>query len=80
MVALILRQGMRLVGAGLALGLAAAAGSAWLIRSLLFGVEPFNVLLYLAVTALFIAIALLACLLPSLRAARIDPLVALRTE
>jgi predicted permease len=79
-VQLILGQGLRLVGAGLIVGLAAAAGSAWLIRSLLFGVEPFNALLYAAVTAVFLLIAAAACLLPSLRAARIDPLVALRSE
>ena len=79
-VRLILGQGLRLVGFGLALGLAAAAASAWLIRSLLFNVEPFNAPLYLAVTVVFLLVAACACLLPSLRASRIDPLVALRTD
>ncbi len=79
-VRLVLRQGLRLVGAGLVLGIAAAAGSAWLIRALLFGVEPFNPLVFVVVAVLFLGIALLACLLPARRAARVDPLVALRTE
>ena len=79
-VALILGQGLRLVGIGLGAGLAFAAGASWLIRSLLFGVNPFNPLLYAGVAVVFLGIAVVACLLPSLRAARIDPIIALRSE
>jgi putative ABC transport system permease protein len=79
-ISLVLRQGLRLVMIGLVLGLAAAAGASYLIRSLLFSVEPLNPLLYGGVSVLFVLIALVACLIPSLRAARIDPLTALRTE
>jgi ABC-type antimicrobial peptide transport system permease subunit len=58
--------------------MAGAAGVARLIQSLLFHVAPMNPLVYLAVVALFSIVAALACLLPSLRASRIDPVVALQ--
>ncbi|MCX6956015.1 MAG: ABC transporter permease [Verrucomicrobia bacterium] len=77
---LILRSGLRLVALGLLLGLALAAGVGRLMASLLYQVQPLDPLLYAAVTALFALIATLACLLPALRASRIDPLVALRAE
>lgn len=79
-VSLILTGGLKLVGVGLALGLAAAAIVALLIKSLLFSVEPLDPLVYGGVTVLFAAIAVAACLVPSWRASRVDPLVALRTE
>jgi predicted permease len=79
-VALVMGGGLRLVGLGLALGLAAAGGTAFVIRTLLFEVPPLDPLIYAGVAALFVVIAALACLLPSLRASRIDPLLALRAE
>lgn len=79
-VRLILGGGMKLVTLGLALGLAAAAGTARLIQTLLFNVQPLDPLIYGGVALLFCAVAVLACLIPSLRAARIDPLVALRAD
>jgi putative ABC transport system permease protein len=79
-VGLVLGSGLRLVAVGLVLGLAAAAATAQLIQSLLFAVEPFDPMIYGGVTLLFAVIAAIACVLPSLRASRIDPLVALRTE
>jgi predicted permease len=79
-IALILRSGLRLVAFGLVVGLAAAAGVAKLISSLLFNVAPLDPLVYAVVTVLFAGIAVLACLLPALRASRIDPLIALRSE
>jgi ABC-type antimicrobial peptide transport system permease subunit len=66
------------VGIGLVLGLAGAAGAGQLIRTLLFQVQPTDPVIYLAVTALFGAVAVLACLMPSLRASRVDPMIALR--
>ncbi|MDB6170656.1 MAG: permease [Verrucomicrobia bacterium] len=75
---LIMRSGLRLVAIGLVLGLLGAAGVATLIQSLLFNVAPLDPAVYGGVAALFGAVAVLACLLPSLRASRIDPLVALR--
>ena len=79
-IALILRHGLTLVAIGLVIGLAVAVGAARLIRTLLFSVQPLDPLIYGGVTVLFALIAILACLLPSLRASRIDPLIALRSE
>jgi predicted permease len=76
-VGLVLRGGLTLVAIGMALGLAAAAGASRLIAALLFGVAPLDPLVYAAVSVLFAVVAVLACWLPSRRAARIDPIVAL---
>ena len=65
---------------GLAIGLIGAASSAHLMTSLLFAVNPIHPPLYSAVTVLFAGISALACLMPARRAARIDPLLALRNE
>ena len=56
------------------LGLAAAAGAARVIQTLLFDVRPLEPLVYAGVAVIFALVAALACLLPSLRASRIDPL------
>ncbi len=77
-VRMIMRSGLTLVAAGLLLGLAGAAGAARVIQSLLFGVRPLEPLVYAGVGATFAVVAALACLVPSLRASRIDPSVALR--
>src|SRR4051812_38520487 len=77
-IALIMRSGLKLVAIGLVAGLAAAAGAARLIQTLFFDVQPLDPMVYGAVGVLFALVAALACLLPSLRASRIDPLVALR--
>ncbi len=79
-VALEMRRGLQLVVAGLAAGLAASAGAARLIQTLLFDVQPLDPVVYLGVIALFSGVATLACLAPSMRVSRIDPLVALRTD
>ena len=73
-------QGMRPVLLGIALG---AIGAFWLSRymmTLLFGIEPSDLLTYFAVAILLLATALLACYFPGRRAMRIDPAVALRIE
>jgi len=79
-VGLVMRNGLGLVAIGLALGLAAAAGAARLIQTLLFDVRPLDPFVYGGVTAVFTMVAALACLIPSARAARIDPLRALRAD
>jgi predicted permease len=79
-IGLVMRSGLALVAIGLTLGLGGAAAASRLIRQLLFGVEPVSAPIYLAVAATFGFVAALACLLPSLRASRIDPLVAFKTE
>jgi predicted permease len=76
--ALVMRSGLTLVGIGLVVGLVAAGVVARMIQTLLYNVRPLDPLVYAFVTLLFAAVATLACLLPSFRASRIDPLVALR--
>ncbi|HET9368772.1 MAG TPA: ABC transporter permease [Vicinamibacterales bacterium] len=76
-VAMVMRSGLLLVAIGLAVGLAASAAAASLIRQLLFGIDPLNAMVYAAVATIFAAIAALACLGPSLRASRIDPVKAI---
>lgn len=80
MVALIVRQGLRLVGIGLVLGLAAALPVAHLLTGWLYAVSPWDVRTYLAATALLGASGLLATVLPALRAVAIPPIVVLHQE
>jgi len=77
---MVLRQGMRLAVIGVAIGIGAALGLAHLVASLLFGVQPRDPLVFVAVPVLLSAVALLACYLPARRATRINPLEALRWE
>jgi putative ABC transport system permease protein len=77
---LIVGQGMMLALGGAAFGIAVALGSARVIKSLLFSVEPRDPLTFIAVPLLLLAVALLACYVPARRALRVDPLVALRAE
>jgi putative ABC transport system permease protein len=77
---LVVRQGMRPVFAGLGLGLFAALLGARLLRSMLFGVGPADPVTFLLVTTFLVAVALLASYLPARRAARSNPMIALRNE
>ena len=79
-VAMMLRQGLRLVAIGLALGFIGAWFTAQLLASLLHGVQPHDPPTFALVPLLLAAVALAACYLPSRRATLIDPLVALRAE
>jgi len=79
-VRLVLGQGMRLTVAGLLIGLAAAAGLAPALESLLFGVAPRDLATFLAVPLLLAAVAGVACALPAARAASLSPVETLRTE
>ncbi len=79
-VALVLRQGMKLAGAGLAAGLIAAIALTRFMSALLYGVRPADPATLAAVTLLLGGIALLACYIPARRATRVDPSVALRCE
>lgn len=79
-VALILRQGLWKAGIGLAIGLIGALLLSRSMTSLLFGVKPTDPGVYAAVSIVLIGVALLASYLPARRAAKIDPLVALRDE
>jgi predicted permease len=77
---LILRQGMKLTAIGAAFGLAASLGLTQVLRNLLYGVSPSDPLTFVAVCLLLCAVALLACWLPARRAAKVDPMEALRYE
>jgi putative ABC transport system permease protein len=79
-VGLVLREGARMAALGGALGLLAALGLTRLLESLLFGVSPTDPLSFASVVAFLSACALLGCWLPARRAARVDPVVALRYE
>jgi putative ABC transport system permease protein len=77
---LLLRQGMRLAGLGVCIGLAGAVAVTHLLRSLLFGVSPLDPVTFLAIPLLLLVVAWFACWLPARRAARVDPMMALRSE
>ena len=62
------------------MGLAGAAALSGLLRTQLFEIEPLNAGIYGTVTVIFGLAAMLACLAPSLRAARVDPVIAFRSE
>ena len=77
---LVVRQGLALALAGIAIGLVGNLALHGLVKSLLFGVSATDPLTLFAVSTLLAVIALVACWLPARRAARVDPVVALRSE
>lgn len=77
---LVLQNGMMLVVVGVSLGLAGAFGLTRLMVSLLFGVKPNDALTIGLVSLVLIVVALVACIIPARRAAKVDPLIALRYE
>jgi predicted permease len=79
-VGLVVRQGMKLAGIGMAAGLVAALALTRLMAGLLYGVRPADPPTLVAVALLLGAIALLACYIPARRATAVDPVDALRSE
>ena len=77
---MVVRQGMALAVAGIAAGIVIALGLSRLMASLLYDVQPNDPLTFGAVTLGLGATALLATAAPALRAAKVDPLIALRHE
>jgi putative ABC transport system permease protein len=77
---LVVGEGVRLVLLGVVIGVGAGVALSRYLASLFFGVSPANPGTYLEVALLMIAIALIACLLPALRAIRVNPMTALRYE
>jgi ABC-type antimicrobial peptide transport system permease subunit len=78
--AMVVKQGTVLAGLGVAIGLVAATGLTRLMASLLYGVEATDPLTFAATAGLLLAVAVTASYLPARRAARTDPLEALRSE
>ncbi|MGC1687043.1 MAG: ABC transporter permease [Candidatus Acidiferrales bacterium] len=79
-ISMILRQGIAAVVAGIAIGIIAALALTRLMASLLYGVTPTDALTFGSVALILIAVAISACVMPAMRATRVDPIEALRHE
>jgi putative ABC transport system permease protein len=77
--ALVLRQGMLMAGAGLAAGLAAAGAAVRVLSAFLYGVTTHDPLSFVIVPVVLGIVTAVACIVPARRAARVDPLAALRS-
>ena len=77
---LVVGQGARLVVTGVAIGLVGSFGLTRLLTKLLYGVSPTDPLTFVAVPLFLAAAALVACLVPAARAAKVDPVIAIRRE
>jgi putative ABC transport system permease protein len=78
--AMVLGQGLMMVGLGLVIGIAAAAGVARVLQSYLFQTTPTDPLTFAAVAVAFVVAGTLACLGPAWRATTVDPMLALRAD
>ena len=78
--AMVVRQGLTMAGAGVAIGIVAALALSRLVAALLYAVPAIDPVTYLAVAVLLVGVAALACWVPAWRAARLDPAVVLRSE
>jgi len=77
---LIMKNGLTLVLTGIVIGVGSAFGLTRFLATLLFGIEATDGVTFVVVSATFFVIAMLAALIPAMRATRVDPLVALRDE
>jgi len=77
---LMMLDGLRPALIGLTLGLAGSAGLARQIESMLYGTEPFDPAVFAAVSATLLMVAAVACVVPTWRASRLNPMQALRSE
>lgn len=79
-VKMVIWQGLRLTLIGVVIGLAGSYAASRLLRSQLYGISPTDPLTYINVSILLCVVSLLACYLPARRAAKVDPMTALRCE
>jgi len=77
---MMLKQGARLAGLGIAIGVGTALGVTQLLKTYLYQVKSTDPATFVGVAALLVSVALLACWIPARRAMRVDPMVALRHE
>jgi len=77
---LVISQGLKLVAIGVAIGLLLSFWLTDVISHLLFGVSAHDPITFVGVTLMLLGVSFLACFIPARRAARVDPLVALRYE
>ncbi len=76
----VLRDGAAMTLPGIGIGVVVALALTRLMSSMLFGVKPTDVVTFVSVAGILCAIALLACYMPARRAAKLDPMQALRSE
>jgi putative ABC transport system permease protein len=77
---MVVRQGMSIALAGIGVGVVGSVALTRLMASLLYEVEPNDPQTFVVVTAAFATVALVACCVPALKAANVDPAIALRYE
>jgi len=77
---LIMKNGLTLVLTGIVIGVGSAFGLTRFLATLLFGIEPTDAVTFVVVSAVFFVIAIVAALIPAMRATRVDPVIALRSE
>jgi putative ABC transport system permease protein len=77
---MVIKQGLVLAGLGALIGLAAAGALSRLMANFVFGVKTIDPLTYVATAATLVLVAVCACYIPARRAAKVDPMVALRCE
>jgi putative ABC transport system permease protein len=77
---MVISQGLKRVALGIFIGLVGSLALTRIIASLLFGVSATDPLTFAGVALLLVMVALVACFIPALRAAKVDPMIALRNE
>jgi ABC-type antimicrobial peptide transport system permease subunit len=79
-ISMFLREGIRLTGVGVAVGLVLSAGAVQVLSSMFLGVSPVDFVIYFAIAFLLTIVAALSAWIPARRAAMVDPMVALRND
>jgi ABC-type antimicrobial peptide transport system permease subunit len=74
------KQGLKLVGAGMLLGIGAAFILTRVMATLLYGISATDPMTFAGISVVLLAVAILASYIPALRATRVDPIIALRAQ